>query len=148
MPEDEFKALVAGSKSCTAVLAKFGLQMKGGNWTTLKGRIDALGLSIAHFDPVNAAANRKTTLSADDVLIENSPHRGSVAKKKFRALGIVAYVCEPCGQEPIWQGKPLVLILDHRNGRNRDHRPENLRWICPNCDSQSDTFCGRNNRKA
>lgn len=38
----------------------------------------------------------------------------------------------------------FTLGLDHKNGR--DHRPENLRWVCPNCDSQSDTFCGRNNR--
>lgn len=44
---------------------------------------------------------------------------------------------------PTWNGKPLILTLDHRNGISNDHRLENLRWLCPNCNSQTETFCGR-----
>jgi hypothetical protein len=35
-----------------------------------------------------------------------------------------------------WNGRPLSLILDHKNGVNSDNSPENLRFLCPNCDSQ------------
>lgn len=56
--------------------------------------------------------------------------------------------CVGCQLGPEWGGKPLVLRLDHINGVNRDHRLENLRFLCPNCDSQTATFCGRSIAKA
>ena len=44
--------------------------------------------------------------------------------------------CSICGQQPKWNGKPLIMILDHINGNHRDDRLENLRWVCPNCNYQ------------
>ena len=43
-----------------------------------------------------------------------------------------------------WNNKPIKLELDHINGINHDNRLENLRLLCPNCHSQTDTFRGRN----
>ena len=64
---------------------------------------------------------------------------------KIRLLedGILEHKCDICGLEGEWNGKPIHMRLDHINGVNNDHRIENLRMICPNCDSQLDTFCGR-----
>lgn len=45
-----------------------------------------------------------------------------------------------------WLNKPISLQLDHINGINNDHRLENLRLLCPNCHSQTDTYCGRNKK--
>ena len=44
------------------------------------------------------------------------------------------YKCAICGLEPIWNGKPLTLTLDHIDGDHYNDTLENLRWICPNCD--------------
>jgi hypothetical protein len=38
----------------------------------------------------------------------------------------------------------LALIVDHVNGDATNNRRENLRLICPNCDSQLPTFKARN----
>ena len=44
----------------------------------------------------------------------------------------------------VWNAKPLKPILDHKEGNNTDNRPEMLRLLCPNCDSQLDTRGGAN----
>jgi hypothetical protein len=46
--------------------------------------------------------------------------------------------------ELLWNGKPLDLILDHVNGNSNDNRAANLRYVCPNCDSQLQTRGGKN----
>lgn len=43
-----------------------------------------------------------------------------------------------------WMGRPIVCELDHINGNKHDHRLENLRMLCPNCHSQTETYCGKN----
>lgn len=49
------------------------------------------------------------------------------------------------GEQPlIWRNDELPLILDHKNGNNLDNSPENLRYVCPNCNSQLPTYGGRN----
>ena len=56
-------------------------------------------------------------------------------------------VCSICNLLPEWQGKFLSLQVDHINGINNDNRSENVRLICPNCHSQTDTFAGKKNKK-
>lgn len=43
-----------------------------------------------------------------------------------------------------WNGQPLPLILDHRDGVRHDNRPKCLRYLCPNCDAQLPTRGGKN----
>lgn len=53
-------------------------------------------------------------------------------------------VCAICGMKPVWNGKELVFILDHIDGHASNNKRENLRCICPNCDSQLDTYKSKN----
>jgi 5-methylcytosine-specific restriction endonuclease McrA len=54
-------------------------------------------------------------------------------------------ICAICNSLPFWLGKPLPMEVDHENGNRTDDRPENLRFLCPNCHSQQTTkkFSGR-----
>lgn len=52
--------------------------------------------------------------------------------------------CALCPQVPLWQGKSLVFILDHVDGDSSDNSRTNLRLVCPNCNSQLDTFTSKN----
>ncbi len=69
--------------------------------------------------------------------------RGAVRKRVLRAA-LLPYECAICRLGPQWLGKRLVLELDHINGIRDDHRLTNLRFLCPNCHSQTDTNGGRN----
>ena len=76
-------------------------------------------------------------------MVDNNKPRAFVKKIILRE-NLLPYVCAECQMGPEWNGKKLVLRLDHKNGTRNDDRLENLRFLCPNCDSQTDTFCGRN----
>ena len=56
---------------------------------------------------------------------------------------LLEYKCSICNLVE-WNGKAISLQLDHINGQRKDNRIENLRLLCPNCHSQTDTFCGKN----
>jgi len=64
-------------------------------------------------------------------------------KRRLIKEGLKENKCEECGIGN-WNGKELICQLDHRNGISDDHRYENLIMLCPNCHSQTDTYCGRN----
>lgn len=63
-------------------------------------------------------------------------------KKRLIRENLIEYKCvgEDCGNTGEWLGKPISLELDHINGVNNDNRIENLRFLCPNCHSQTPTF--------
>lgn len=54
--------------------------------------------------------------------------------------------CTGCGAAGTWQGHPLPLEVDHIDGNWRNNRVENLRMLCPNCHSTTDSYRGRNKR--
>ena len=54
------------------------------------------------------------------------------------------YKCDICKRSNIWNDRELVLILDHIDGDASNNRRDNLRLICPNCDSQLDTYKSKN----
>ena len=49
--------------------------------------------------------------------------------------------CSECGQHRTWNSKPLSLHLDHIDGNPSNNHENNLRFICPNCHTQTETFC-------
>ena len=80
-----------------------------------------------------------------EILVRNGKVRkSSQIKNRLIREGLLSEECETCWLTPEWNGKPLVLQIDHCNGDNKDWRLENLRILCPNCHSQTETFAGRN----
>lgn len=81
------------------------------------------------------------------LLLKHQGKRGNTVRAKFRRQvleeKLLLYKCALCGISE-WRGNSLTLRLDHISGDGRDHSIGNLRFICPNCDSQLPTFGHRN----
>ena len=54
--------------------------------------------------------------------------------------------CQECGIDS-WNGKDIKCQVDHTDGDSTNNKLENLRLLCPNCHSQTETFAGRNKGK-
>lgn len=69
---------------------------------------------------------------------------GHTLRRYLRMEG-VSYLCVECELSE-WRGNPLTLQVDHIDGDKTNNEIDNLRFLCPNCHSQTDTFAGRNHK--
>lgn len=83
----------------------------------------------------------------DEVFVVNSTYPRHSIKRRILQDNLLPYICSICGTSPEWNGKSMVLLLDHINGINNDNRLENLRFVCSNCDSQLPTYKSRNRQR-
>ena len=91
--------------------------------------------------------NQKIKFDNSQCFVENSTYPRHRLKERIIKQKLIEYKCQKCGNEGVWMGKPLPLILDHENGVNNDNRLENLRFLCSNCDSQLPTYKNRRGSK-
>lgn len=144
------QAAVSASTNMCEALRYLGLEIVGGHHTHISRRIKAYGIDISHFTPTvrteNMRNNRRRR-TAEEVLVENtSAHAkripSSRLKRAMREVGVEER-CTLCGVEAVWLGEPLPLEVDHIDGNWRDSRLRNLRLLCPNCHSTTDSYRGR-----
>lgn len=139
--DEEFSVIVKQSFSITEVLKNMGY--RGIGTSTIfqaKQRITKLNLDISHF------YKKKPSYTDEEVFCKNSTVTQDCLRRRFLKKNIVPYQCAICGNTGNWNNKDLTLRLDHIDGENNNNVFENLRWLCPNCDSQLDTYCGANKK--
>jgi hypothetical protein len=151
MPKKEFAALISRSRSIKQVAEFFGMSGHGNSYHTLMKRIKEDGIDISLMPSMKPGGLlnevKRRSIPLDEIMIANSTYDSTNLKKRLIRDAILENKCALCGIDPTWNGKPLNLRLDHINGVHSDNRMGNLRLICPNCDSQLDTYCGRNRVK-
>jgi hypothetical protein len=137
-----FKEIINNSFSYKEVLQTMGYQNnKGSINKILKERIKELNISIKHF-----YTKKIYPIKKENIFTENGTIGRQSVKNRIMNQNLKENICEICKQKPFWNGKPMVLILDHINGIYNDNRLENLRLVCPNCNSQLETTNGKNKK--
>ena len=64
-------------------------------------------------------------------------------RKRIISESLIPHKCNECGISE-WKGQKLSLHLDHIDGNGWNHELFNLRFLCPNCHSLTDTYTGKN----
>jgi hypothetical protein len=146
--DDRFIEAVQNSFSIAEALRKLGMSHFGAAYIFFKKRAKKLGVDVSHFTGQGHlkgktfVSNKRIPL--DQILIQDSERvLRSTFKQRIIEEGLLEEKCATCGLGTIWCGKVIVLQVDHINGDCLDHRIENLRLLCPNCHSQTETFCSR-----
>lgn len=140
--DKDLETAVKTSKTKTEVLDKLGLRSRNsGNYQTIDKYINTLQLDTSHFVENFVGKRSFKELDIKDVLIENSQYTSTKSlKKKLLKKNLLKEKCYSCDIIE-WFGKKLSLQLDHINGDRTDNRINNLRLLCPNCHSLTETFC-------
>ena len=146
--DEELVDAVKVCESISSVLRYIGLNQAGGNQASIKKHIARLGLNYSHFTRGSClrALRRnhiKSLVPIDCLLIKDSITSSSHIARRLRRANLLKEICADCGNEGNHNGKSLQLQLDHINGDSTNNTLENLRWLCPNCHSQTPTFAGR-----
>lgn len=148
--DDDFIIAIEESEFMVDVLEKLGYSRTSGTMTKyIKERIKKLDLDTSHFiGQAGRGGGNTQKYTLDEILVENSWYT-NLGRIKIRMIkeDMIKEICSSCGIGNVWNDKPISLHLDHINGTNNDHRRENLRILCPNCHSQTDTYSGRNSRR-
>lgn len=141
--EQELKDIVSNSYSWRELYRNLGYASSNESLKqTILRRLNKYQITTEHFTSLHTP--RTVIKNDEEIFIKDTPVATKTIRDHYRNGNYSEYKCSICGLEPFWNGKELVLTLDHINGIHSDSRLENLRWVCPNCDRQLDTFSGRN----
>lgn len=136
--------IVQYSSSMAELVRNLGYKTSHGkNYETVGKKLKEYGISTSHF--IITKSNRSFT--EEDVFCKDSTVGQSTLRRFYKRRNDIEYKCSKCGIGPIWDGEELALQLDHIDGDNKNNLPDNLRWLCPNCHSQTKTFAGKNIHK-
>lgn len=130
--------------SVKGVLAMFGWPPHVTYYNRLRQRCQELEISLPKY-----SATVQTTYTLEDILKPGVRYDRTRLKKRLIVAGLLVNQCyfEDCPTRGFsnWRGEPLILHLDHINGVSDDNTLSNLRLLCPNCHTQTETWCGKKN---
>jgi Zn finger protein HypA/HybF involved in hydrogenase expression len=134
---------VRTSKSIRQVLQKLSLREAGGNYLTIKKKIEKNGLDTSHFTGKawNFGLKFKPLHAKPlhEILVANSEYQSHKLRKRLIRENIFEAKCSNCNLKE-WLGLPIPLELEHIDGDRYNNRLENLKLLCPNCHALTATW--------
>lgn len=154
--DDDLRSAAHGATSMRQVLLRLDLTATSRNYERVEKYAGLAGVhlpprrkdkrrSAPQTLPAPSAARRRGGKPAalEDLLRKGTAVKNSVLKRRLIEAGLLEEECAECHTGPEWNGKPLTLQLEHKDGDSTNNELENLELLCPNCHSQTETFCRR-----
>ena len=142
--KDQLQEIANCSNTNLDILFGLGYKKSGKSLQKLSKLLVELSIDTSHFNNHNSKGKKHTEL----FLVYGSSLDNQTIKKRIIKENLIPYVCRDCGIADHYNGKPIVLQLEHVDGNPRNNVITNLTFLCPNCHSQTATYGGRNNRKS
>lgn len=143
-----FSKLCRSHNSLAGILRELKVAVHTTNYRSLKRRIAREGVDISHIQlGLSARKGKRFPTQTKEEFLERlrDGARGICMKhlrKKILEFRLLSYACRFCKTSD-WRGNPLTLEIDHIDGNHSNNRISNLRFLCPNCHSQTKTFGNR-----
>lgn len=139
-----FKEILETHTKWSSILKEFGY-IDYRYIIDITNKCNQLNISLDHIENDTVSYNKRIKkFDLKDICIENSWYTNCITlmKRLHKELGWKKQ-CSICELNE-WNNKPIPLEIDHINGNHFDHRLENMRFICPNCHAQTNTYKGKN----
>jgi hypothetical protein len=140
---------VSNSTSVMGVLRFLDLIQAGGTHAHISRMIRRFEIDTSHFVRYQNGAHRLRLLPEQILVRRPTGSRRTKPHLLRRALLETGrdLRCALCGNDGQWMGRPLTLAVDHVDGDFSNNEPGNVRFLCPNCHSQTENFAGRSRNK-
>lgn len=136
------------SRSCSAKVNNLGVKRHGSIYTNCIKCGNKLSRNYGKYCSLECSADykseiyKKLWLSGDKEVLQTI-RRETIRKYLIEDSGNRCSVSN-CSVNKFWCDKEITLIVDHIDGNAGNNLRSNVRLLCPNCNSQSPTFSGRN----
>lgn len=149
--KEVLEAVVLQAGSISEVVRLLGGKSVGGNVSYMSDLLRRYGIDTSHF--YGKRNNRgefhqggpRRLIWSEVLVLQRLDHKEKAFRLRRAMIEAgIPYHCYICGLKPFWNGTELVLQIDHKNGKPEDNRKRNLRFLCPNCHSQTINWGAKN----
>jgi Zn finger protein HypA/HybF involved in hydrogenase expression len=139
--DEYFIATCESSKSMAQAAAKLQI-----HFNSFKKRAKELNCYNTNESGKGIHKKSGQIIPIEEIIFENKHPEYQTFKLKNRLIkeGYKENKCDECALDGVWNNKSIEMELDHVDGNRTNHLLNNLRMLCPNCHSQTKTFCGKN----
>lgn len=136
-----FISICRSSNSMAQAASHLGL-----HFNSFKSRAKILGCYKTNQPGKGITKQSARLIPIKEIIFEGKHRYYQTFKLKNRLIkeGYKKNKCEECSQGDMWNGKPINMELEHIDGNRTNHLLSNLKMLCPNCHSQTETFRGKN----
>ena len=143
--KEKLEKIISESGSITDIFRKYGLAASGASFKKIRKLTDKWNIDLFFSEENIRKSKSNRFLETKDIFCMNSNVSRSTLKKAIIRDNLLDNTkCSICNIGNTWNNKPITMILDHINGLRNDNRIENLRFVCPMCNSQLDTTGSKN----